>query len=106
MVNQFDRIDAYKIVNESILKVIKDMIPIKPLEIEPPTWVEQHRLVESTFQISEKSQRVANAVVAHNLNQYVNKFYQIDLVEGTECYLDYLIDIDYNDIDIAELGGN
>ena len=105
MVGHFDKIDAYRIINQSILKVVKDMVPIKPLDIEPPTWVEQHRLVESTFLVAERNQRVANVVVAHNLNQYVNKFYQIDLVEGTECYLDYLIDIDYSEINIAELGG-
>lgn len=106
MVSKFDRIDAYQIINKSILNVVRDMVTVTPAELPTPTYAEQHRMFESTFSVAEKSQRVAQAVVAHNLNQYVNKFYQIEITESVECYLDYLIDIDYDDIDIAELGGN
>ena len=43
-------------------------------------------------------------VVGHNLTQYVNKFYSIFLDSGEVVMLDYLINVNPENIDLTEFG--
>lgn len=98
-----DIYQAYKILNKSLLKVANDMVTLEQFEFEDkPTQV---RLEELPFSIAERRERLnSGTVVAHDLQQYVNKFYSIKLESDNVVWLDYLININPDEIDLTEFG--
>lgn len=97
------RIDAYRIINEGILNVANDMVGLDILEVEDKQV--QYRIQEAVFSLAERRERLVPVVTAHNLMQYTNKFYSIGLSTTDVCWLDILIDLKQEDIDLSGLGG-
>lgn len=95
--------DMYRIINASILKVIDDTVPLMPAPEEEKQ--SQFRLKEIPYEIGEVYERVSPAITAHKLIQYSNRFYSIRVKEADTCWLDYLIDLNREDIDMSEFGG-
>lgn len=100
---ELQRIDMYRIINEDILRVADDMVPLDILEVEDRQV--QFRLHEAVFSLAERRERLTPVVTAHNLMQYTNKFYSIGLATSDVCWLDILIDLNQEDIDLSGLGG-
>ncbi len=98
-----DIIDAYKIVNTSVLDVIRSVNPLKMLEDEDRSGYVRVR--ETGFNTAERSYRLTNVVVAHDLMQYMNRFHSIVLREKSICYMDILWDLDYENFSLAGFGG-
>ena len=100
MVNLFD---AYRIINNSILRVAKELVYLEVEEVEEKAV--KIRLEETQFSIAERHERLdGTVIVAHNLNEYINKFYSIHLVESDFAWIDYLIDAKTEQIDLTEFG--
>lgn len=96
-------IDMYRIVNEGILRVADDMVELTELDVEDKQM--QYRVEEAVFSLAERRERLTPVVTAHNLMQYTNKFYNINLTTTEVCWLDLLIDLKQEDIDLSGLGG-
>lgn len=96
-------ISAYRLVNQSILRVANDLVGLTVLETQSkPSYV---RLEESTYSVAETQERLVNTVVvAHDLSQYVNHFYSIELTTNDTVWLNYLIGHRVEDIDLTEFG--
>lgn len=98
-----DLIDAYRIVNKSVLQVADDLVELDVLEFEDKP--NQVRLEETPFSIAERHERLNGlVVVGHNLTEYTNKFYSISLVGSDYAWIDYLIDAKTETIDLTEFG--
>lgn len=98
-----DIFKSYQILNGSILKVCDDMVVLEQLESDEKKY--QIRLEENTFSIADRRDRLnSGVVVAHDLAQYVNKFYSITLDSDNVVWLDYLINIRAEEIDLTEFG--
>lgn len=96
-------ITAYQIINRAVLAVSSELITLEQLEVE--TKSNYVRLDESPISISEtRKQLDACVVLAHDLTQYVNKFYAINLQEDTSIWIDYLIGHTMDEIDLTEFG--
>lgn len=97
------KMDAYAIVNRQVLQVANDTVLLDAEEIKEKPY--QVRLEEAPYSIAEKRNRVeGTVVVAHDLTQYVNKFYSIVLEAGDGVAIDYLINHRVEDIDLTEFG--
>lgn len=98
-----DRIDAYRIINESVLKVANDIVALDYLETtKKPSYV---RLEEAVYSVSETRERLdGTVVVAHELSQYINRFYSINLSTNDTVLIEYLIGHRVEDIDLTEFG--
>lgn len=83
-------IDGYKIINHHLAEVVNATILLETLEVEDERPVA--RLEESTFNVAEKTRTLKSCVTAHDVRQYINKFYSISLVEGETCLFDTLLD--------------
>lgn len=95
--------EAYRIINNAILKVANDVVPLDVLETNDKAY--QVRLDEAPFTLTERKDRVDGVVVVgHDLTQYINKFYSISLDSNVEVLFDYLIDIRNHQIDLTEFG--
>ena len=82
---------AYKIINENTLAVLKDLNPVKEVEIpKEPAYVS---MKENLFELTEETKRLTKVVVAHNLSQYKNKFGSIRLSDNCKVYMDLSIAI-------------
>lgn len=98
-----DVMDAYSILNKSVLNVLNDLVILDSYDFEDKPV--QIRLEESAVPISEVHSRLDNGVVvAHNLNHYVNRFYSIFLDSSEVVLLDYLINVNPETIDLTEFG--
>lgn len=100
MVNIFD---AYRVLNQSVLDVIDDCVSLNVAEVE--TKQPQYRMEENPYSIAEKYERIAPVVVAHNVSQYTNRFYSIQLSTVEVCLLDILIHLNRDEVDLREFGG-
>lgn len=97
------RYDAYRIVNNAVLKVANDVVPLDILETDDKKY--QVRMEEAPFSLTERRERVDGVVVvAHNLTHYINKFYSITLDSNIDVPLDYLINASNQKIDLTEFG--
>lgn len=95
--------DAYSILNKSVLNVINDMVMLDSAEFDDKLY--QVRLEETAVEVGESRRRIDNVVVVgHHLTQYVNKFYSIFLDLSEVVMLDYLININPENIDLTEFG--
>lgn len=95
--------DAYSILNKSVLNVINDMVTLDSVEFDDKPY--QVRLEETAVEVGESRRRIDNVVVVgHHLTQYVNKFYSIFLDLSEVVMLDYLININPENIDLTEFG--
>lgn len=95
--------DAYSILNKSVLNVINDMVMLDSVEFDDKPY--QVRLEETAVEVGESRRRIDNVVVVgHHLTQYVNKFYSIFLDLSEVVMLDYLININPENIDLTEFG--
>lgn len=95
--------EAYQIVNNAILRVANDVVPLDILETDDKKY--QVRMEEAPFSLTEKRERVDGVVVVgHNLSQYINKFYSITLESDTVLPIDYLINASNQKIDLTEFG--
>lgn len=98
-----DYIDAYRIINQSILRVADDLVVLDQIEFENKPY--QMRLEESPFSIAERSDRLNNnVIVCHDLNQYINKFYSINLTGEDSAWIDILLDAHLDFTDLTEFG--
>lgn len=94
---------AYRILNKSILDVADSVIILDTIEADEKPY--QIRLEETTFSIAERRTRLEGSVlVAHDVRQYVNKFYSITLDTNKTVLLDYLINIRPEHINLTEFG--
>lgn len=97
-------IEAYAFVNKGVLQVANDTVLLNTEEIKDKPY--QVRLEEAPYSIAEKRNRIeGTVVVAHDLSQYVNKFYSIMLDGGDSVAIDYLINVRTDDLDLTEFGG-
>lgn len=96
-------IDGYQALNRSLHQVLEATVPLVSLEVSHKKKLV--RLEESSFDIADKTERLTPVVTAHDLNQYVNRFYSINLTEADSCWLDILLDFDPEDIDLSGFGG-
>lgn len=95
--------DAYSILNKSVLNVINDMVMLDSVEFDDKPY--QVRLEETAVEVGESRRRIDNVVVVgHHLTQYVNKLYSIFLDLSEVVMLDYLININPENIDLTEFG--
>ena len=95
--------EAFAIINNSVLQVANDTVILDTEEIKDRPY--QIRLEEASCSIAEKRDRVdGTVVVAHDLTQYVNKFYSIILQAGEEVPIDYLIKHKVDELDLTEFG--
>lgn len=91
--------DGCSVLNASLKKVLGSIVPVTVIESEPKkSYI---RLEEATFHISDKKERLSAVVTAHDLNQYINKFYSIKLMESRECLLDVIFDWNFDGIDLS-----
>ena len=98
-----DVIDAYRIVNTSILRVAEDLVILAVMEL--PDRSSQIRLEEAAYSVAEIRNRIdGNVIVAHDLSQYTNKFYSITLNTGETVWLDYRVGHNMSEIDLTEFG--
>ena len=98
-----DICDAYAILNKSVLDVVMSLVQLEP-SFEVETRQTPVRLEEATFSVVERYNRLEGSViVCHDLNQYVNKFYKINLETDSVAWIDYLIERD-EVIDLTEFG--
>lgn len=98
-----DIIDAYRIVNASVLRVADDLVPLEVME--PYDKPSQIRLEEAVFSVAETRDRLDGiVVVAHDLTQYTNKFYSITLDTSDVVWIDYLVGHSISEIDLTEFG--
>lgn len=94
---------AYRILNKSVLDVANSVVVLDALEVDENPY--QVRLEETAFSISERRNRLeGSVVVAHDVMQYVNRFYSIILDTNRTVLLDYLINIKPEDINLTEFG--
>ena len=101
MVNIFD---AYRILNKSVLNVAESMVALDTLEFEDKVY--QVRLDETPISITERRDRLNGGVlVCHDLNQYVNKFYSINLTSADTAWIDILLNARSEFTDLTEFGG-
>lgn len=85
-------LDAYSLLNQSVLKVCEELTPLTQYVEE--TRVAPPRLREQTYSITEEQRnRVSAVVTAHNLGEYTNRFYGVQLTESITVWLDYLIEV-------------
>lgn len=90
-------LDAYRVVNESLVAVCKDIVVLSVYEEKPTS--PPFRIRETPFTITdEQSERLASVVTSHNLLQYSNRFYGINLREDIDVWLDILIAVDNRDL--------
>ena len=90
-------LDAYAIVNQSILQVCKDTNTLN-LYMEEKPAPPPYRLTEQPFEITDEDrQRLTGVITAHNLIQYTNRFYGIQLKEYIDVWLDILINVNKRD---------
>lgn len=95
-------IDGFRALNVSLKSVVDSIVPVSVFETEVrPSRI---RLEEATFHVADKLERVTPIVTAHDLNQYINRFYSISLIEQERCMLDLLLDWDYEGIDLSGFG--
>lgn len=95
--------DVYSILNKSVLNVINDMVMLDSVEFDDKPY--QVRLEETAVEVGECRRRIDNVVVVgHHLTQYVNKFYSVFLDLSEVVMLDYLININPENIDLTEFG--
>lgn len=95
-----DLITAYSILNKSVLNVLNDLVPLTTVDFDNNVYT---RLEEVEPDVTESRQRLNNAVVvAHKLDQYVNKFYIIKLEEANAAAIDLLINVDMSQINLEE----
>lgn len=99
-----DIFDAYRILNQSVLNVIDDCISLNVAEVEDKQ--PQYRMEENPYSIAERYDRIAPVVVAHNVAQYTNRFYSIQLSTVEVCLLDILIYLNRDEVDLREFGGD
>lgn len=98
-----DVIDAYRIVNTSVLRVAEDLVELDTMEL--PDKSSQIRLDEAVYSVAEIRGRLdGTVVVAHELSQYTNKFYSITLNTGEVVWLDYLVGHSISEINLTEFG--
>ena len=98
-----DVIEAYRILNQSVLDVILSLVPLQPVKMDKPQ--ELVRLEEAVYSIAEQKKITDGlTVVCHDLTQYINRFYKIQLESGDIAPIDYLIDTNEYDIDFTEFG--
>ncbi len=98
-----DLYDAYRILNGSVLEVINSLVPLSTLDVDEKKY--QVRLEETSVSVTSIHDRLENTViVAHNLEQYVNRFYSIYLDSSEVVALDYLISVNPENIDLTEFG--
>lgn len=98
-----DRIDAYRIINQSVLRVANDLIELDQVEFTDKT--QQVRLEETVYSIADaRSHLDGTVIVAHDLTQYKNKFYSITLKTSESVWIDYLVGHTIDEIDLTEFG--
>lgn len=98
-----DIIDAYRIVNASVLRVANDLVELESFDV--PDRSSQLRLDEAVFSVAETRRRLDGVVVvAHDLTQYTNKFYSITLNTSETVWIDYLVGHSISEIDLTEFG--
>lgn len=91
MVGRYALIDSYWALNKSVQKVLDSVVELLVIEVPdiPPADI---RLTQSTFDVAERMARVAPVVTAHDLSQYVNRFYSLDLEGSSDTWFDLLIE--------------
>lgn len=95
--------DAYSALNQSVLNVLNDMVLLDNVEFKDKPY--QVRLEENVVSVADTRNRLDNTViVGHNLMQYVNKFYSIYLDSSEVSLIDYIININPEEIDLTEFG--
>lgn len=99
-----DLITAYNIVDKSILNVANDMVTTETIDFKEE--VIPYRLQEIPINLAERNTRIKAVVVAHDLRQYVQKFYSISMKSSEKCLIDILVDLDDDMIDVSEFGGD
>lgn len=99
-----DIFDAYRILNQSVLQVIDDTVDLDILEVDKRTV--KHRMVENPFSVAECYEKIEPVVVAHNIAQYTNRFYSIQMEATERCLLDILIHLNRDEVDLREFGGD
>lgn len=98
-----DIIDAYRIVNASVLRVANDLVELESFDVTDRS--SQLRLDEAVFSVAETRRRLDGVVVvAHDLTQYTNKFYSITLNTSETVWIDYLVGHSISEIDLTEFG--
>lgn len=98
-----DIITAYRIVNRSIARVAADMVCLDVLETD--SSISYVRLEEATYSVAEIQQRLDNTVVvAHELSQYINRFYSINMKISDTVWFDDLLWNRAEKIDLTEFG--
>lgn len=99
-----DIIDAFSVLNKSVLNVLDDTVLLDQLDTSNMKK-DSVRLEEAVTPIADIHERLDGTVIkCHRLNQYVNKFYSIHLDESEVCCIDFLININREDIDLTEFG--
>lgn len=88
-------VDGFRIINQQVANVINSVVLLEIVEVDDEK--PEPRLEESTFNVAEKTRTLRSCVTAHDLKQYINRFYSISLTEDDVCMFDCLTDCLYNE---------
>lgn len=86
---------SYGILNGGLLEVLDSVNVLN--EIPDPEKEDYVRLVENPFVLTQDTKRNLSAVTAHNLYQYTNKFYSMELKDEASTWLEELLSIDFRE---------
>lgn len=87
-----DFIEACRALNVGLMDVLLNTNTIKPVVVERTE--DYVRLQESVQNLTEEVNVAKVVASAHNLDEYVSKFYTIDVKEDIQLWLDELLSID------------
>ena len=99
-----DLIQAYRAIDKSLCDVAESIVPLKVLPFENKK--QKVILKDSPFNLTKKDYVLQeHIVVAHNLNQYKNIFYTIQLESSDVPWIDFLINDNEDEYGDYEYGG-
>lgn len=87
-----DLFSAYRALNQVVLDVIKSTNKLEP--VKEDVKVESIRVEERPILLTENSFISGNVITAHNLSQYQNNFYKLNVEDNVHSALEELLAID------------
>ena len=92
-----DLFEAYHALNKSVIGVLEDLNRLEPVKDE--VKVPSLRVEEVPMILTEESAITGSVITAHNLSQYQNNFYKLNIEEDVSTALDDLLKIDEEQVE-------
>ena len=86
---------------DTLADVVKSIVTLTPAqEAKPIRYV---RLEENKFVLTKEIDMHTQVVTAHKLSQYLNPKYSVRLDDSVECWFDWLLDGNINELEAIVL---